>query len=152
MPISQRGSPNARSRAFPGAVGLSVPLWRDGSLLGNYYHSYRAPALEELYNHGPHTGYLTFEIGNPDLTRERNDGVDLSLRHRIRSVHAEANFFYYRLRNFIYLAPTGDFEGALPVARYLQANSRYLGGEARLDTHINSNLLLNLAMDVVTLS
>ena len=56
-----------RSRSFTGfsgAVGLSQRLWKDGTFVVNYSHSYRAPSLEELYNNGPHPGNLTFEIGN----------------------------------------------------------------------------------------
>ena len=69
-----------RSRTFTGfsgAAGVNVPLWRNGALVANYTHTYRAPALEELYNRGPHVGNVTFEVGNPDLSAERGDGVDL---------------------------------------------------------------------------
>ena len=42
-----------------------MPLRPTAALVFNYTSSYRAPALEELYNHGPHIGNLAFEIGNP---------------------------------------------------------------------------------------
>ena len=50
---------------FSGAAGVRFTLWPGGALVANYTHSYRAPALEELYNNGPHVGNLTFELGNP---------------------------------------------------------------------------------------
>ena len=58
------GKPARAFNGFSGAVGLRVPLWEGGAFVANYSHSYRAPALEELYNIGPHPGNLTFEIGN----------------------------------------------------------------------------------------
>src|SRR5882762_5441358 len=74
---------NFRNRnfvGFSGSAGMRVPLWTRGSFIANYQHSFRAPALEELYNNGPHPGILVFDIGNPDLKAEQGDGVDLALR------------------------------------------------------------------------
>jgi len=141
-----------RRRSFTGAsaaAGLHLPLLEGRALVVNYTHSFRPPALEELYNFGPHTGNLTFEIGNRGLRPERTDGLDLSLRHRFARVHGEMNFFYYRLDQFIYLAPTGRLTHGLVEAEYRQAGSRYLGAEARLDVHLRSDLMLDLAVDLV---
>jgi iron complex outermembrane receptor protein len=117
--------------------------------VANYNHSYRAPALEELYNNGPHLGNLTFEIGNPDLKRERGDGLDLSLRHSGDRLRAQANFYYYNLRDFVFLAPTGEVEDGLIAAQYRQADSRYAGTELGLDFALHPNLWVNLGLDAV---
>ncbi len=134
---------------FSGSAGLTQRLWQDGAFVVNYSHSYRAPTLEELYNNGPHPGNLTFEIGNPDLTRERNDGIDVSLRHQASRVRGELNFFYYRIHDFVYLAPTGNIEDGLTEADYFQADSRFLGGEARLNFAVHPNFWVNLGADTV---
>ena len=134
---------------FSGAVGLSKRLWKDGAFVANYSHSYRAPAIEELYNNGPHPGNLTFEIGNPRLTSERNNGLDISLRHQGSRVHGELNFFTYHIHDFVYLAPTGNIEEGLTEAEYLQENSRFIGSEARLDLGVHPNFWINLGADVV---
>ena len=134
---------------FSGSVGLSQRLWTNGVLAVNYSHSYRAPSLEELYNNGPHPGNLTFEIGNPDLSNEKNDGFDVSLRHQASRVRGELNFFHYRIHDFIYLAPTGNIKEGLIEADYLQHNSRFLGGEARLDVALHPNFWINLGADAV---
>ncbi|HSE96715.1 MAG TPA: TonB-dependent receptor, partial [Blastocatellia bacterium] len=134
---------------FSGAAGVRFALWHGGAFVANYTHSYRAPALEELYNFGPHIGNLTFEIGNPDLTRERSDGIDLSLRHTADRVRAEANFFYYRIKDFVFLAPTGEIEDNLPVANYLQDDSRFIGAELGLDVKLHPKVWLNLGLDYV---
>ena len=134
---------------FSGSAGINVPVWKDGAFVTSFSYSYRAPAIEELYNRGPHAGNLAFEIGDPNLGRERANGLEFGLRHRASRLHAEANFFYYRLGNYVYLAPTTEFEEGLVVANYLQADTRYLGGEALLHVGLRPNLWLNLGVDTV---
>ncbi len=134
---------------FSGSVGLRVPFGASAAFVANYTHAYRAPALEELYNNGPHPGNATFEIGNPDLGRERSDGIDLSVRHSSGRLRAEGNFFYYHINDFIFLSPTGDIEDGLPVANYAQGDSRFVGAEARLDVGLTRNIWLLSSLDYV---
>lgn len=134
---------------FSGALGVRVPLWTNGAFVANYTHSYRAPALEELYNNGPHVGNLTFEIGNPLLTRERNDGLDVSLRHASPRLHAEGNVYYYNIKDFVFLAPTGAIREGLIEARYDQADSRFIGAEFSLDAGLTKELFANFGFDTV---
>ena len=134
---------------FSGAAGLRIRTWNGGAFVSNYTHSYRAPTLEELYNLGPHRGNLAFEIGDPNLTRERTNGFDLGLRHSSKRLRFEANGFYYHIRDFVFLAPTGDFEEGLTVANYDQATARFAGTEARFETELHSAVWLNLGLDYV---
>ena len=141
-----------RSRSFTGvsgSLGINVPLARDTAFVASYTSSYRAPALEELYNFGPHLGNLTFEVGNAELERERASGVEASLRHVGSRLRAEANTFYYRFSDYVFLAPTGNIEEGLIEADYRQANTRYMGAEARVDAVVHPNATLNLGFDVV---
>jgi iron complex outermembrane recepter protein len=136
---------------FSGAVGARFKLWEGGAFVANYTHSFRAPALEELYNNGPHDGTLSFEVGNPSLKAETNNGIDFSLRQQSGRIRAEANFYYYDLKNFVFLAPTGetDEESGLPFADYLQGNSRFTGTELSLDYRINDYLNVISGFDYV---
>ena len=134
---------------FSGAAGVRVGLWRDGAFVANYTHSYRAPALEELYNNGPHLGNLTFEVGNPQLRRERNDGLDLSVRHDSKRVRGVANFYYYDIKDFVFLAPTGEIEDNLIEAVYDQADGRFVGTELNFDFAAHESLWVNLGYDYV---
>lgn len=134
---------------FSGSAGIRVGLGGNNVFVANYTHSYRAPALEELYNNGPHAGNLTFEIGDEDLTRERGDGIDFSLRHNSRRLRAEANYFYYRINDFVYLAPTGKINDGLIEANYAQGDSRFTGTELRFDVGLTNNLWLLSSLDYV---
>lgn len=148
-----RYSPDGlRERTFSGlsaSAGLMLPLWSNGSLVSNYIHSYRAPALEELYNYGPHPGNLAFEIGNPDLRRERGDGVEVSLRHQGRNLRAETNLFRYQMHDFVYFLPTGEFDDGLPVNLFAQADSRFMGAEARVQARVKGPLWALAGFDYV---
>jgi iron complex outermembrane receptor protein len=136
---------------FSGSAGVRFSLWEGGSFVANYQHSFRAPALEELYNNGPHPGILVFDIGNPNLDPEQGDGVDLSLRHTTERVRFEGSFFYYNLRNFVFPAFTGlvDEESNLPVVIYTQGDSRYAGAEASMEARVLPTLWLNGQVDYV---
>jgi iron complex outermembrane receptor protein len=149
--VVDRETPDRSFNGFSGAVGVRVPTWRGGAFVANYTHSYRAPALEELYNLGPHPGNNTFEVGNPNLERERGDGLDLSLRHSTTRLKAELNYFYYHLKDFIFLAPTGetDPESGLLVAINSQGTARYTGVEAKLDVGLHRYLWLLSELDYV---
>lgn len=149
-PTDARGVlPKRNFTGFSGAVGVRVGTWDGGAFVANYSHSFRAPALEELYNLGPHPGNLAFEIGDPDLQRERGDGLDFGLRHSSKRVRFEANGFFYHIDNFVFLAPTGDIEDGLTVAEYTQGTTRYAGTEARLDIALHPSIWLNLRTDYV---
>jgi iron complex outermembrane receptor protein len=141
--------PDKSFTGFSGAAGIRVATWNGGSFVANYSHSYRAPALEELYNLGPHRGNLAFEIGNADLERELGNGIDFGIRHSSKRVRFEANGFYYNIKDFIFLAPTGDVEDGLTVAEYDQGTTRYAGTEARLDAALHPAVWLNLGLDYV---
>jgi iron complex outermembrane receptor protein len=133
-PESDEPEPAApRDRDFVGAsgsFGIHASLGEYGAFVANVTGATRAPALEELYNFGPHIGNLAFEIGNPDLELERTVGLDVSLRSRAEKVQAELNVFAYRISNFVFFDFTGEIADGLRVAEYLQGDSRFLGVEA----------------------
>ncbi len=144
--------PNRDFTGFSGAVGARFDLWKGGAFVANYSHGFRAPALEELYNNGPHDGTLVFEVGDPNLRPEVSNGIDISLRHQTARVRAEANFYYYDFKNFVFLAPTDeiDKDSGFPVALYLQGDSRFTGTELSLEFTVNKYLYVLTGLDFVS--
>lgn len=136
---------------FSGSVGAKIRLWDGGLFVANYSHGYRAAALEELYNNGPHDGSLSFEIGNPNLKPEISDGIDFSVRHQNSRFKAEANYYYYSFKNFVFLAPTGvqDAASGFEIARYLQGDSRFTGTELSLDVTAHKYVSVLTGFDYV---
>jgi iron complex outermembrane receptor protein len=152
-------NPELLDRSFTGisgAFGVNVALWKGGAFIANYSNSYRAPALEELYNNGPHLGNVTFEIGNPNLKRERANGLDFSLRHQSDRFRITGDVYYYGIKDFVFLAYQDengdgdvDFEDGLPVARYEQSDARYLGAELAADVTLHKYLGAFVSLDMV---
>jgi iron complex outermembrane recepter protein len=141
---------------FSGGAGVNFSLWKGGAFIANYSHSFRAPALEELYNNGPHIGNVTFEIGNNDLRNERSNGLDLSLRHQSDRFRFTGDVFYYLINDFVFLAYQDedgdgqiDIEDGLPVGRYEQANARYLGAELNAEATFNKYVGGFVSLDFV---
>jgi iron complex outermembrane recepter protein len=146
-------------RKFSGlsaAAGLRVGLWSGASFVTNFTSAYRSPAMEELYNEGPHIGTVTFEIGDQNLTRERSNGVEFSLRQRAGRLRLNGSFFYYRIDNFIFIEPQDednnglvDVEDNLPVGRYVQDDARFVGADVSLDADLTKWLGLFVNADIV---
>lgn len=147
---NSRAFQNRNFTGFSGSAGVRFGLFENASLVGNFTHSYRAPALEELFNFGPHIGTLTFEVGDQNLRRERSNGVDAGFRYGSPRVALEANAYYYDFDSFVFLAPTGNFEDGLPEALYTQRDARFYGSEIGLNLGLVENRLnLDSSFDFV---
>lgn len=141
---------------FSGGAGVNVGLWTGGAFVANYTYSNRAPALEELYNNGPHIGNLTFEIGNNDLRRETSNGIDLSLRHQDGRFRISGDVYYYRIKDYVFLAPRDedadgevDIEDGLAVSMYEQSDAAYAGAELSAEATFNKYFGAFLNLDYV---
>lgn len=148
-----------KDRSFTGmslGAGANFTTWKGGAFVANYTNSYRAPALEELYNNGPHIGNVTFEEGNQMLRNERANGLDFSLRHTTDRFRFTGDFYYYRINDYVYLAYQDaddngqvDIEDGLPVAKYEQQNAKYVGAEFTADASFNKFLGGSVTGDMV---
>ena len=124
--------PDPRDREFVGAsasIGLHAKLGAASTFVASLMQSHRGPALQELYNFGPHLG--NFEVGNPDLEAETTLGLDLSLRHQTGRLEGDLNFFVYDIDNFIFGDYTTEVVDNLRVLDTIQGNSRFVGFDAQ---------------------
>ena len=144
--------PEVRDRDFTGmsaSVGFQTDLGADATFVTNVTRSYRAPALEELYNFGPHVGNLLFEIGNPDLEREATLGLDLSIRHQSPRVRGDVNFYVYDIDDFVFAAVTDEVIDGLSVAEYRQGDSRFVGFDAKASVRLGEQVWVTLGLGLV---
>jgi iron complex outermembrane receptor protein len=124
----------ATSRNFSpvsGAAGVIYDLTKEYALAFNLTHTERAPAPAELYSNGPHDATATFEVGDPNLSKEKSNGVDLALRKRSGQVTGSVGVFYNKFQNFIALVPTGliDPGSGSPIVNYVGVPATFKGGE-----------------------
>ena len=145
-------APDVRDRTFTGAsasAGIQVDLGENVAFVANVTRSYRAPALEELYNFGPHVGNLVFEVGNPDLEREATVGLDLSLRRQSSRFRGSVNAYVYDIDNFVFPA-VGDVEvDGLRLAPFRQGNSRFAGFEVAGSVQLAGTVWVNVGVGMV---
>ncbi|MFQ3595751.1 MAG: TonB-dependent receptor [Sphingomonadaceae bacterium] len=118
------------------SAGGSVPLATGVRLGVSYTHAERAPAGEELLSDGPHFATQAFEVGDPDLSKERSDGVEGTLRARGDGWRANFAVYHTRFGNFIYLQPTDEIDDGLPVFLYTQDRARFTGIEFDSDVRL----------------
>jgi iron complex outermembrane receptor protein len=95
----------------------------------NLSHSERAPGAEELYVNGPHPGTQAFEIGDPGLSKEKSNGVELTLKGSGDGYSYGVSAYHMWFSDYIYEAATGAIRSDLPVFETRQADARYLGFE-----------------------
>ena len=131
------------------SVGFQTDLGDNAAFITNLTRSYRAPALEELYNFGPHVGNLVFEVGNPSLEREATLGLDFSIRRQSERVRGSFNVYIYEIDNFVFAAITDEVVDGLRVAEYLQGNSRFVGFDAQGSVRLGSQIWVNVGLGLV---
>jgi iron complex outermembrane receptor protein len=113
-----------------GALWKLTPQWQ---LTGNVARSERAPKDYELFADGPHVATGAWEVGNPDLGKERSVNADVGVEWKAGHNNFKLNAFASRFRNYIALTSTGrvrEEEEGLPEFEYRGVQARFRGLEA----------------------
>ncbi len=102
-----------RERRFGGLAAAAAFTWPDGAPLSwraQVVHTFRPPAIEELFAEGPHLAAYSYEIGNADLGAER--GVTVEVGGAWKGARGEVVLTVFRsdLDRYIYAADTGELE------------------------------------------
>ena len=139
-----KSDPDGFSQRSFTPVSLSAgALWnidQDWRLSVNLDRAERAPAEEELFANGPHIATLSFEIGNPDLRKERATQAEIGLHYRGGRFEAKVAAYQTRFDGFIYLVDSGDVVGGgeepLPIRLWSQADATFRGFEVEGIAHL----------------
>ena len=135
--------------SLSGAVGLRYDFTRTTAFVGNFTSSYRPPALEELYNFGPHVGNLAFEVGDSSLEHERINGIDLGVKGRASGIDANFNFFYYDIKDSIFWSFEEEILDGLRLAEITQGDARYVGFDAQASFRVAEFMWLKAGFGLV---
>lgn len=107
-------------------------------------HVERAPDPIELFYKGPHDTPRTFEIGDPTMTLEKADTLEIGLKRGRGDTRFEISAYYTKYKNFIYKnftgiscngsfatcgAPGASFDQII----YSQRDATFMGGELQLE-------------------
>ncbi|HEX8571542.1 MAG TPA: TonB-dependent receptor [Allosphingosinicella sp.] len=122
--------------AVSGSLGASYEI-AEGIRFGlNGSHSQRAPSAEELFANGPHAGTQSFEIGDPDLGKEKSWGLEATFGAEGDGFSLSASVFRSWFDDYIFERRTGAFVDELPVFEIGQADARYTGVEVEASVRL----------------
>jgi iron complex outermembrane receptor protein len=138
-----------RFNAFSAALGGSLEVAPQAKAGINISRTERAPAAEELFSNGPHIATQAFEIGDPNLKKEKSLGAEAYIRIDRRAFELNLTGFANRFDDFIYESATGEEEDDLPVFRYFQRDATYYGFEAELSAPLFRAGGFNVVADAV---
>ena len=147
MEIDDFGADSPRDfTPVSGSVGLVFDLGNQIALSGNVQYVERAPALLELYSKGPHEATATFEIGDPNLDKEKAISFEANLKKDAGDFTFDLAGFYTTYDGFIFREFTGfvcgeEFESCgiegdpgvedeLEQLAFLQQDADFYGFEA----------------------
>jgi len=128
--------PTTIYQAVTGTLGGLLDLGHGLTLSTNLATAWRPPTVNELYASGVHQSAATYEIGDPNLTREQAYNASASLLYNGAKVEGEVGGYVNYIRNYLYLAPAGRYirtvRGAYPAFDYTQADALFKGLDARV--------------------
>ena len=133
-----------------GAFARPADNWFAGATLAR---TERAPTAIELFADGPHAATQAFEIGDPNVDKEKALSLEGSLRRTGEAVSLELSVYRAEFDDFIAFTPTGAIEDDLPVFQVVQRDATFTGGEifgsARLARFGGFTLRGDAALDYV---
>ena len=121
--------------SFNAALGYRIDFFKNFIGRINLASGFRAPNLAELTSNGVHEGTNRFEIGNPNLTNEKNLQTDIALEYGSEHFEFFANGFYNKINDYIFIEPNGEFVDNNPVYNYIQQDANLYGGEIGFHFH-----------------
>jgi iron complex outermembrane receptor protein len=142
---------------FSGSVGISLPVGRISTFAVSGARAFRAPSVEELFSNAFHEATGTFDLGNPSLKAEINQGVDGVFRMQSARVNAQIGAYYSKITNFI--APNivsdttieGEEPGTtedVPLNQFSQGDATLKGFEGRIEGEVASHFVLGAMGDL----
>jgi iron complex outermembrane receptor protein len=150
VPASRNFNPGSLAM---GALWNVAPAWQ---LTSNFSATQRAPKDYELFADGPHVATGAYEVGNPDLGKERSRHLDLGVQWKRGADNFKLSAFHSRFASYISLEATGlerDVDGELlPEFAYRQVRASFRGLEAGGNVRLHdgaSTLDLELRGDTV---
>lgn len=101
LPAQRKFSPTSASL---GAEWNVTPAWQ---LTGSLAHTERAPKDYELFADGPHVATGAYEVGAPNLGKERANSFELALQWKDGANRARVGAYQSRFSRYVALLSTG---------------------------------------------
>lgn len=153
----------AKDKSFnsiSGSFGLIYNFTDDVRVFANLANAFRAPTVEELSSFATHAATTTFDVGNSDLEKENNFGVDFGVIYNSTTFTIEGSVYYNKIFSYIYREPSALFYSeenpagfndstGFPVFFYTQADAELYGFEFKTVYELYPGLSISLMSDYV---
>jgi iron complex outermembrane receptor protein len=114
--------------------------------------AFRAPSVEELSSNAVHGAEGAYDVGNPNLKAEVNQGLEGILRPETTRVNGQFSAFYNNIQDYITPNSVGDttVDGeTMPLNHISQADALLRGVEGRIEGEVVHNIVLGTMGDMV---
>jgi iron complex outermembrane receptor protein len=141
---------------FSGSIGLNAPLGEFLTVAASAARAFRAPSVEELASNAFHEATGTFDVGNPTLRPEVNQGGEVILRGQSERVNGQLSAFANTIRNYItpdivrdtIIAGDGGPQ-SVPLNHVSQSDARMRGVEGRIEAEVLPHVVIGAMGDIV---
>lgn len=133
---------SAEDRSKLGSSFSGGALWtisQDWTAAVSLAYTQRNPTAQEWYANGPHVATSSYEIGNPDLGKEKSTSIDVNLRRRTGAVTGALSLFYTDYNRYIFANPTGSEIDGFTVYEYTARDARFYGAELEATWHLHES-------------
>ncbi|MEO5818855.1 MAG: TonB-dependent receptor [Gemmatimonadaceae bacterium] len=133
-----------------GSIGITVPVGAGFSLGASAARSFRAPTVEELFSNAFHAAAGTFDVGNPNLKAETNQGIDGVLRLEMPKVNGQVSAFYNSINDYItpnivsdtMIVGESGTTSSVPLNRFSQADATLRGVEGKVEVQVAPHVVV----------
>jgi iron complex outermembrane receptor protein len=150
-------------KSLSGSLGFVYNLTDDISIYSNAAGAFRAPTIEELSSYAIHEATSTFDIGDRNLSSEKNLGLDFGFRVRKTNHIVEVSGYYNDINNYIFRKPVNNFYNpnaqdgpfnndntGIPVYKYNQNDAVIYGAEFKAQYEFTGELSTTVIFDYVS--
>ncbi|HBC0988749.1 TPA: TonB-dependent receptor [Escherichia coli] len=148
--LNRKTQNDKKQTASSVSAGFSWNFTEDYTLNLYLSHTKRLPVAEELYADGIHTASRTIEKGDPGLTAETSNNIDIGLSKATNDIQLNINAYYNRINNYIYGKFTGpDINNGYRPLQYVQHDAEFKGIEGNIDYYYSEDNLIGFSGDYI---
>ncbi|WIV89212.1 TonB-dependent receptor domain-containing protein [Proteus appendicitidis] len=148
--LNRETQKNNKQNASSISAGLAWNFTQDYFLNLSLSHTKRLPVAEELYANGVHAASRTIEKGDPNLTAEAANNIDIGITKVTGDIQFNISSYYNRINNYIYGQFTGtELNNGYRSLQYVQNDAQFKGIEGNIDYYYNQDSLIGISGDYV---
>jgi iron complex outermembrane recepter protein len=137
-------SPDYQYKGIAANMGISGEIREHWRVFVNAAHTWRPPAINEMFSNGLHHGSASLEYGDEHLGTERSINLNTGVVWQQKRFSLQTEVWAHYFNGFIYLqadsVPELTIKGAFPVFRFMQTDALLYGADLQFQWNISKKL------------